>query len=118
MIAKLLRIFLGGLFIFAGVMHFVRPAAFISAVPEFLPFPDALVYISGVAEIAGGIGLLWERTRRYAAIGLILLLVAVYPANINMALNPQKFPQFPEWSLWMRLPVQFVLIWLVWISRK
>jgi uncharacterized membrane protein len=86
--------------------------------PEWLPAHVLLVQISGIAEILGGIGLLLGRTRKLAAIGLILLLVAVFPANINMALNAEKFPQIPAAALWARLPFQFVLIWLVWLCRK
>ena len=92
-------------------MHFVAPEAFRSIVPERLPNPGALVAISGAAEIAGGLGLLLPRTRRLAGCGLVLLLVAVFPANINMALHPDTIGRgAPEWLLWARLPLQLVLI--------
>lgn len=103
---------------FAGVMHFVKPAPFISIYPEGWPAAREAVYFSGLAEIAGAIGLLVPATRRPAAFGLILLLVAVFPANINMAVNANKFPSIPQAALWLRLPLQFLLIWAVWRARK
>jgi len=105
------------IFIAAGINHFVAPAFYESIVPPILPRPDLMVVVSGVAEVLGGAGLLVARLRRAAAWGLIALLIAVYPANIFMALNPELPPQvrFPEWSLWARLPIQFVMIWLVWL---
>lgn len=105
-------------FMFTGVMHLVKPAPFVAIMPSVLPYPLELVYISGVAEIIGGGGLLVRRTRRAAAIWLIALLIAVFPANINMAMNAPKFGAFPEWLLWLRLPLQFVLIALVWRARS
>jgi len=104
----------------AGVYHFVKPGAYVAMVPSVLPFPLALVYVSGVAEIAGGLGLLHPRTRRAAAWGLVLLLVAVFPANINMAINhlPLDGREVPAWTLWARLPLQAVMIaWAYWFTR-
>lgn len=114
-----LRIGLALFFGLAGVGHFTDAAFFVSIVPSYLPFPTALVYLSGVAEIAGAAGLMVERTRRFAAWGLIGLLIAVFPANIDMALHPQSWPAAPSWSglqdpdpvmLYLRLPMQFVLM--------
>ncbi|MEO0558458.1 MAG: DoxX family protein [Bacteroidota bacterium] len=104
---------LAGMFMFAGVMHFVRPAMFEAIVPPYLPNAKALVLISGVAEILGGIGLLIPATRIWAGIGLILLLIAVFPAHIYMVRQPEVFPQVPVWALWARLPMQGVLIAVV-----
>ena len=107
-------------FILAGVMHFVAPAAYQSIMPPILPAPRALVYISGVAEILGGIGMLLPSTRRAAAIWLILLLLAVFPANVQMLLNwrAQGVAWWMEALAWLRLPLQGVLIWWVWrLSR-
>lgn len=70
-----------------GVLHFVAPEGFVKIVPKALPAPLALVYFSGACEIAGGLGLLVERTRRLASWGLVALYVSVFPANINMAVN-------------------------------
>ncbi|HEY9718151.1 MAG TPA: DoxX family membrane protein [Trichormus sp.] len=112
---RLTLIVLAVMFIAAGILHFTRPQPFVSIVPDYLPQPLLLVWISGVCEIAGGIGLLWARTRRLAAFGLIALLIAVFPANINMATSNITFGgTIPEIGLWLRLPLQFVLIALVW----
>jgi uncharacterized membrane protein len=106
-----------------GFLHFVRPAPFVAIVPKALPAPELLVAISGVAEIAGGLGLLWSRTRVAAAWGLIALYLAVFPANINQAINRISFePGAPPPSdavLWGRLPLQLVFIGLAyWFTRK
>jgi uncharacterized membrane protein len=73
------------------------------------------VLISGFFEVLGGVGLLLARTRRAASYGLVLLYLAVFPANINMVVHPELGRGLPEWSLWARLPLQFVLIaWALW----
>jgi uncharacterized membrane protein len=108
------------LFSFAGVMHFVRPDVFMRAMPPYLPYPLELVFISGVFEILGGVGLLapWPKLRAAAGIGLIALLIAVFPANINMALNPQLFEEIPAVVLYCRLPLQLLFIlWVRWASK-
>ncbi|MGH2959032.1 MAG: DoxX family protein [Solirubrobacterales bacterium] len=102
------------LFLGSGIMHFTHEKFYTAIVPKSLPNPQALVQISGVAEIAGAVGVLIPGTRKLAGKGLIALLIAVFPANINMALNPERFKQFPAWSLWARLPLQFAAIALVW----
>ncbi len=96
-----------------GITHFVRPEPFVEIMPAFLPAPRLLVYVSGAFEILGGIGLLVPRSRRFAAWGLIALYIAVFPANINMAIHhitPTGTPALPTWALWARLPLQLVLI--------
>lgn len=100
------------MFISAGIAHFVFPSAFASIVPPFLPAPVALVYISGVCEILGGIGLFIPRVRALAGWGLVLLLLAVFPANLYMAFYdvPVMGRQVPWWVHLIRLPFQFVLI--------
>ena len=86
-------------------------------VPPVLPFPLFLVYLSGVFEIILGVTLLIPAFTRYAAWGLIALLIAVFPANIYMALNPQLFPDISLPLLYLRLPFQFVLIaWAYWLT--
>lgn len=103
-----------------GVLHFVRPKPFVRIVPKYLPAPLALVYISGLFEILGGIGLLIPETRAWAAWGLIALYVAVFPANVymltdNVSLDPRK--PIPRWALWLRLPFQLVFIaWAYWFT--
>ncbi len=103
----------------AGVLHFATPEPFIKIVPGFLPSPAALVYISGVIEILLGVGLMVPRVRSLSAWGLILLFVAVYPANINMAINPIEMGSIPDvwWVHAIRLPFQFILIaWAYWYT--
>jgi uncharacterized membrane protein len=82
--------------------------------PPYIPRHREMVLASGVAEIAGGAGVLIPATRRAAGWGLLALLAAVFPANVHMALNPKKFKQVPEPLLWARLPLQGVAAWLVW----
>jgi uncharacterized membrane protein len=100
------------LFIVAGANHFISPAPYVAIVPPFLPWPAALVILSGVAEIAGGLGILGPRTRRLAGWGLIALLLAVFPANIYAAFAGMEIGgrAIPAWMLWARLPLQAVLI--------
>lgn len=108
-------------FMSVGVSHFTNPKMFVDIVPKFLPAHELLVYISGVAEIAGGAGLLIPFLRRPAAWGLLALLLAVFPANINMAVNRLPFngKDVPVWALWLRLPLQFIgMYWIWWAHLK
>ena len=106
------------LFIGAGVLHFVAPATYLRIMPPYLPEPLLLVYVSGVAEIVGGVGLLVPTTRRLAGWGLILLLLAVFPANVYMLQTHGAGMAVPLWALWLRLPLQAVLIVWVWWSAR
>lgn len=109
------------LYVGAGILHFRIPGAYVKIVPPFIPWPLAMVYISGCAEIAGGIGLLIPSLRRAAAWGLVALLIAVFPANVYMALDHVQVTANPlqSWVLWARLPLQFVLIWwVVWCTGE
>jgi uncharacterized membrane protein len=108
---------IAAIFVGAGVMHFVKPRLFAAIVPPFLPNALLLVYLSGVAEILGGLGVLVPAFRVWAGWGLIALLVAVFPANIYMAMEAEKFGIAPVW-LWLRLPLQLVLIAWVWWATK
>lgn len=105
-----LRLLTGAFFVWVGVLHFVAPEPFVKIVPSVLPAHLMLVYISGAFEILGGLGLIVPQTRRFAAWGLLALLVAVLPANINMAVNGIYLDGMPHepWLLWARLPVQLV----------
>ena len=117
---RVLRWLLAAFMTAAGVNHFVSPEPYVAMMPAVLPAPLALVYLSGVAEIAGGVGLVPRRTRRLAAWGLVALLVAVFPANINMAVNelPLGDRTVPTWALWARLPLQLVLIAWAWLFTR
>lgn len=110
-------VLLAGLFITTGTLHFLHAPFFASIVPPWLPAHAFLVAISGACEIAGAVGLLVPRTRRYAGIGLIMLLLAVFPANVYMAMHPQLYAAIASAAalLW-RLPLQAVLIAWVWFA--
>lgn len=101
------------LFVTAGIAHFCKPDFYEQIVPPGFPSPKWLVIVSGVAEIAGGVGLLIRPCRRAAGWGLMALLVAVYPANIYMAFHSERFG-IPSWILWVRLPFQFIFAAWVW----
>jgi len=110
------RIATGIAFIFTGVSHFIIPEKFMEMMPSVLPAPLFLIYLSGVFEILGGIGLIISSTKQLAAIGLIVLLLAVFPANIYVAVNNVQLGGFMNYEVyqWLRLPMQFVLIGWVW----
>jgi uncharacterized membrane protein len=111
------QVVLGALMMVIGVLHFTHAPTFASIVPDYLPAPMLLVYVSGVCEVLLGTALLFEPSRVLAAWGLIALYVAVFPANVHMALHPDlPLAGIPETSrpselaLWLRLPLQLVLI--------
>ncbi|GHF47722.1 putative membrane protein [Deinococcus metalli] len=109
---------LAALFVVAGAAHLVRPEIFDRIVPPGLPLAArSATLMSGVAEIAGGVGLLHPATRPAARWGLLALLVAVFPANIFMAQHPERFG-LPAWALWARLPLQPLLMWAVWRAGR
>lgn len=99
----------------AGVLHFVRPSMYEAIMPDYLPAHRELVLASGAAEIAGGAALMapGERVRRLGKLWLWALLVAVFPANLHMALNPERYSNIPEPLLWARLPGQLLFGWWV-----
>lgn len=119
MIRNLVVALVAASFVAIGVMHFTHADVFVHIMPPALPAPLWLVWISGVCEIAGGIGLAIPATRTLAGWGLLALLVAVFPANIHMAINevylPIDVPQSPL-GLWLRLPFQFVFAGAVWFA--
>jgi uncharacterized membrane protein len=101
----------GPFFVFAGVMHFVIPRTYESIVPDWLHSRKALVQASGVAEIAGGLAVLHPRTRRAGSLFSVATLLAVFPANVHMALHPERYPvPGGRRSLYARLPVQVLFI--------
>lgn len=112
------KIIFGVLFVGAGANHFIDPKFYESIVPPYLPWPFALVVISGIAEIVLGFGLLIPKFSPYAAWGLILLLIAVSPANVHMATHPELYPTISPVLLWLRLPLQALLIlWAYWYTN-
>ena len=102
----------GVIFTLAGVLHFVRPHWYEAIMPDYLPAHRELVYASGVAEIAGGLGTLHPKTRRAGSWLSIATLLAVFPANVDMALNPEDYPKVPGGAaaLYARLPFQALFI--------
>ena len=117
---RIFRIVLAAFMIAIGFAHFLAPGPFASIVPAWLPAPVTLVLVSGFFEIAGGVGLLLPRVRRAASWGLVALYVAVFPANVNMALHqiPAGGVHVPALWLWARLPLQIVFIALaLWVGR-
>jgi uncharacterized membrane protein len=117
---ELLRVILAVSIIVVGVTHFAVPEPYAKIVPPQLPYPLQLVYVSGFFEILGGIGLLVSPVSQAAAWGLIALFIAVFPANINMAVNHIKLDHIPDspWFHAVRLPFQAVLIaWAWWYTK-
>jgi uncharacterized membrane protein len=118
------RIVLAIVFIAAGALHFLIPRTYTAIMPPYLPTHLALVYISGAFEMLGGIGLLAPadfnglHARRFAAWGLVALLIAVMPANVQMVIDHAKFASIPPWALWLRLPLQLPLIWWAWLYTR
>ena len=104
----------GTLFIAAGVYHFVNPNFYLRIMPPYLPWPMFLQYVAGFFEIVLGVMLLIPKFSRLSAWGLIALLIAVYPANIHMAVNHDLYPDVPMVFHWFRLPLQFVFIAWAW----
>ena len=114
---------MGPAYVVAGLLHFVVPALYVQIVPPILPAPLVLVYLSGVAEVAVGLGLLWPPTRRYAAWATVALLLAIFPANVYMATSGVVVTGMPGGGdpsplvRWGRLPLQGVLIlWAYWYT--
>lgn len=119
-----LRYVMGVLYAVAGVLHFVVPELYVQIIPPIFPAALALVYLSGVAEIAVGVGVLIPDTQRYAAWATVALLIAIFPANVYMATSGVVIGGMPgggdpsELVRWGRLPLQGVLIlWALWYTR-
>src|SRR3954471_14034479 len=108
------RVLTGIVWIVAGTLHFTHTRAYMAIMPPSFPRHRESVLVSGAAEIAGGVGVLIPGTRPLARWWLLALLVAVFPANVHMALNPKDYRNIPEPLLWARLPLQAVFGWLVW----
>ena len=109
----------------AGVNHFLHPQMYVTIIPPYLPWPPLLVYVTGLAEILGGVGvvipdgLVLARTRAAAGWGIVVMLVLFLQVHIYMCLYPERFPGIPGWALWVRLPLQGLLItWAWYYTRK
>lgn len=114
---------LAAFFTTTGVLHFVIPRSYEAMMPPWLPAHREAVIVSGVAEIAGGAALVPRPTRRFARWWLLALLVAVFPANVHMAVNPEQvsgldLDRVPRWALWARLPLQPLAMLWVWRATR
>lgn len=114
---------LAGFFSFAGLMHFLIPRSYEAMMPPAFPAHRESVLISGVAELVGGVAIASPRSRRFARWWLLGLLVAVFPANFHMALNPEQvrgldLNRIPRWALWARLPLQPLCMLWVWRATR
>lgn len=116
LVRLILVVLIAAYFLIGGVAHFTMTEQFVAAMPAYLGYHVELVLLSGVFEILGGAGILIPRTRLLAGYGLMALSVAVFPANVHMAMNPEIFPDMSQTALYVRLPLQGVLIWLIWIA--
>jgi uncharacterized membrane protein len=112
---RALRASCGPFFVFAGLMHFKIPHVYKQIVPPYLPAPDAIVYASGVAEAAGGLALMFPKTRRRAGWWLLATLAAVFPANIEMALHPEKYPKIPGGATALKARLPFQAVFAAWV---
>jgi uncharacterized membrane protein len=113
------RVLLGLVFMGAGVNHFLMPKAYERIVPPSMKGrAKDIVAVSGVAELAGGLGVLLPWTRRPAGLGLVALLAAVFPANMYMARTPEHFAKIPRWALYGRLPLQPLMMWWAWRATQ
>jgi uncharacterized membrane protein len=116
---EILKWVYGVLFALAGMNHFAHTDFYVRIMPPYLPWHAALVYVSGVFEVVLGLMLLFRRTERLAAWGMIALIVAVTPANVHMAIHADLYPAFSPAALWVRLALQGVLIaWAFWYTRS
>jgi len=115
---------LAAFFSFTGIMHFVIPKTYEAIVPDYVPMsPEAAVFHSGWAEVAGGIAVIAPQTRGLARWWLIGILLAVFPANVHMSMSPDEvrgldLKKVPRWSLWARLPLQVAAIVWVWRATE
>lgn len=108
------RAICGSLFTLAGVLHFLHPDFYMKIMPPWLPLSLELIYVSGLFEILGGVGLFISKIRRLSVWLLLILLLAVFPANIHMACHPDIFSKIPVWLLYLRLPLQGLIMLWVW----
>ena len=106
---NILQYIMSALLMLAGINHFMKPKVYLRMMPPFLPNHVLLNYLSGAAEFILGLGLLIPVLKNWSAWGIILLFIAIFPANIYM-LTSGKFNKIPKWVLWLRLPLQILLI--------
>jgi uncharacterized membrane protein len=106
--------FTGRVLLVAGILHFVRPQTYEAIMPRYLPAHRELIYASGVTEVATAVGSWHPRTRRAAGWLGILTMAGVFPANVQMALEPERYPAIPRFALFARLPLQALFVAWIW----
>ena len=116
MLKKISLIIMILFYIAAGINHFWHPAGYYSIIPPYLPHPHMINIIAGIAEICGGLLLIFPATRKFAAYGIIAMLIAFMPAHIYMIQEGGILA--PLWVAWLRIPLQAVLIWWAWANTK
>jgi uncharacterized membrane protein len=120
-VPRALKVLAGPLFLVAGALHFAKPRIYESIMPDYLPARRGLVHASGVAEALGGLGLLHPspKVRRWSGWWLVAVLAAVFPANLHMAMNPERYRTIPKAALYARLPFQLVFAkWVLASARR
>ena len=108
---RIARFFSGPVMLLLGINHFVMPHVYEKIIPDYIPAQREVVYISGVAEIVAALMTMYPRTRRAGGWFLIAVLATVFPANVHMALQPERYPSLPEAGLYLRLPLQALFIY-------
>jgi uncharacterized membrane protein len=116
--SPLARRTVGPFFVFAGSMHFARTAWYEAIMPDYLPARRELVLASGAAEMIGGAAAIVSRRRWIPRWWLIATLAAVFPANVHMAMHPERYSRIPRWALYARLPVQGAFVLWVWRGTR
>ena len=107
--------FMGGMYILAGLAHFWKPKVYQKIMPSYIPYHLAMVYLSGVLEVLFGVLVMLPETQAIGAWGLIAVLIGVFPANIDMTLKYKGKRKWYRFGLWVRLPIQFWLIYWAWM---
>lgn len=105
---------MAGMYIIAGSIHFIKPKIYLRIMPRYLPAHNTLVFLSGAAEIILGLGLLFPETRNLAIYGIILMLLIFLLVHFYMLSSDKAAAGFPKWALWIRIPLQFGLMWWAW----
>ncbi len=105
-------------FLLGGIGHFVWTEAMAGAMPPYVPFPREVVLATGVCELAGAFGLLFERLRRVAGLALMVFTVCVTPVHVEMLLHAERYPELGAAALWGRLLFQPVFVWIIWVATK
>lgn len=102
---------MAAMYILAGLIHFIKPRVYLGVMPAYIPAKKAMVFLSGIAEVVLGIALLFEETRALAVWGIIAMLVVFMTVHIDMLTNEKLKGRIPKWFIWLRIPMQFGLMY-------